>query len=78
MKQDFERITLKDSYGNVIKNAKVTFKVKSKKYTAKTNAKGVVTVKVKITKKGSYKVAVSFSGANKYLSSSKSTTLKIK
>ena len=70
--------TLKDSYGNVIKNAKVTFKVKSKKYTAKTNAKGVVTVKVKITKKGSYKVAVNFSGDNKYLSSSKSTTLKIK
>ena len=70
--------TLKDASGKVIKNAKVIFKVKSKKYTAKTNSKGLATVKVKITKKGNYKVNVSFKGDSIYLSTSKSTTLKIK
>ena len=70
--------TLKDGYGKAIKNAKITFKVKSKKYTAKTNAKGVATINVKITKKGSYSVKVSFSANNKYLSCSKSAKLKIK
>ena len=70
--------TLKDNYGRAIKNAKVIFKIKSKKYVAKTNAKGKVTVKVKLSKKGSYKVKVSFAGNSIYYSSSKSMTLKVK
>ena len=72
------KATLKDASGKAIKNAKLVFKVKSKKYTAKTNSKGEATVKVKLTKKGSYKVSVSFSGNSKYFSVSKSAKLKIK
>ena len=70
--------TLKDALGNAIKNAKVVFKIKNKKYSAKTKANGVVTIKAKISKKGSYKVKVSYAGDNRYLSSSKTITLKIK
>ncbi|MDO5815963.1 MAG: hypothetical protein Q4Q18_10010, partial [Methanobrevibacter sp.] len=51
-------ITLKDVYGKAIKKAKVTIKIKKKTYKATTNAKGKATFKVKLTKKGNYKVTV--------------------
>ncbi len=39
---------LVNSKGKVLKGKKITFKIKGKKYTAKTNSKGVATVKIKI------------------------------
>ena len=39
--------TLKTSKGKAIKGKKITFKIKGKKYTAKTNKKGVATIKIK-------------------------------
>ena len=70
--------TLKDQTGKVIKSKKVSFKVNGKTYTAQTNAKGVVTVKVKLSKKKTYKFTVKFAGDSKYYAVTKTGTVKIK
>ena len=68
--------TLKDNKGKVLKNTKVTLKVKGKTYTAKTNKKGKATFKVtKLNKKGTFKGKVKFAG-NKYFKAV-SKTVKI-
>ena len=38
--------TLKTTAGKAIKNKKIIFKIKGKSYTAKTNKKGVATIKI--------------------------------
>ena len=49
-----------------MKNIKLTLKVNNKKYTARTNRKGVATFKItKLTKKKKHIAKVSFAG-NKY------------
>ena len=50
--------------GKVLKNKKVTFKVASKKYTAKTNNKGVATVAIKNLKIGKYSIISSYGGCS--------------
>lgn len=70
--------TFKSAKGKAIKNKKITFKVAGKTYTAKTNAKGVATVKVKITKKGKYTFTAKFAGDNTYKALSKKGKLTIK
>lgn len=60
------KATFKTAKGKAVKGKKITFKVKSKTYTAKTNAKGVATVKVKLTKKGTYTFTAKFAGDNTY------------
>lgn len=59
-------IVLKTNKNKALAKVKVTLKIKGKKYTAKTNAKGKATFKIKkLTKKGKYKATVTFAG-NKY------------
>ena len=70
--------TLKDQFGKVIKSKKVTFTVNGKKYTAKTNKKGVATVKVKLSKKKTYKVTVKFAGDKTYYAVKKTGKVVIK
>ena len=70
--------TLKDQTGKVIKSKKVTFTVNGKKYTAKTNKKGVATVKVKLSKKKTYKVTVKFAGDKTYYAVKKTGKVIIK
>ena len=70
--------TLKDQTGKVIKSKKVTFTVNGKKYTAKTNKKGVATVKVKLSKKKTYKVTVKFAGDKTYYAVKKTGKVVIK
>ena len=70
--------TFKSAKGKAIKNKKITFKVKGKTYTAKTNGKGVATVKVKLTKKGTYKVTAKFAGDDTYKAVSKTGKLILK
>jgi len=70
--------TLKDAKGNAIKGKKITFKVNKKTYTAKTNAKGIATVKVKLTKKGKYTVVAKFAGDSTYKAISKKAKITVK
>ena len=69
--------TLKNSKGKAIAGKKITFVVNGKKYTAKTNKKGVATVKVKVTKRKTYKVKVQFAGDKTYAKKTISRKLKI-
>ncbi|PWB85516.1 Ig-like domain-containing protein [Methanobrevibacter thaueri] len=72
-------VTLKNTKGKAIKKAKVTLKVKGKKYKAKTNSKGKATFKVKkLTKKGKYKATIKFSGNKYYKKASKKVKITVK
>lgn len=71
-------IALKNSKGKAVKKLKVTLKVKGKTYTAKTNAKGKATFKIKkLTKKGKYTATIKFKGNAYYLKSSKKVKITI-
>ena len=71
------KITLK-SEGKALSNKKVTVKANGKIFSAKTNSKGVATVKVKISKKGTVKYTASFAGDDMYDKVSKKSTFKVK
>ena len=70
--------TLKDASGKAIKGKKITVKVGKKTYTAKTNAKGVATVKVKLTKKGKYAATAKFAGDSTYKAVTKKAKITLK
>ena len=64
--------TLKTTAGKAIKNKKITFKVKGKTYTAKTNKKGVASIKItNLNKVGKFTVKI------KYLKTSIKKTVTI-
>ena len=72
-------VTLKTNKGKVMKNTKVTLKVKGKTYTTKTNSKGKATFKItKLTKKGTYKAVVKYSGNKYYKTLSKTVKIVVK
>ena len=71
-------ITLKNNLGKVMKKVKVTIKVKGKTYTAKTNSKGIATFKLKLTKKGTFKAAVTYKGSKYYNKVSKKVKITVK
>lgn len=71
------KITLK-SGNKVISGKKVTLKVNGKTFSAKTNSKGVTSIKVKVTKKGTFKYTVKFAGDNVYNSASKTGKIIVK
>ena len=58
--------TLKIYKGKPISGKKLIFKINGKKYSVKTNKKGVVLLKVKFSKKKTYKFSVSFKGDSTY------------
>ncbi|WP_297980394.1 Ig-like domain repeat protein [uncultured Methanobrevibacter sp.] len=70
--------TVLSKYGTPIKGKVVSFIVNGKYYSAKTNAKGVATVKVSLTKKGTYSCVVKFEGDDGYAATSKKVKLTIK
>ena len=61
-----------------IKGKKIVFIINKKKYTAKTNKKGVATVKIKLSKKKTYKLTVKFAGDKYYKASKKTSKVVIK
>jgi predicted outer membrane repeat protein len=72
-------IVLKDNLAKAIKKAKVTIKVGKKTYTAKTNAKGKATFKIKkLTKKGTYKATITYKGNAYYNKVTKKVKIKLK
>lgn len=71
-------ITLKNSKGKAIAKKKLTLTVNKKKYTAKTNAKGKATFKIKnLNKKGTKKYIVKFAGDSQYNSCKKPVKSKL-
>ena len=72
-------VTLKTNKNKVMKNIKLTLKVKGKTYTAKTNSKGKAIFKIKnLKKKGTYKATVTFKGDKNYNKVSKTVKIKVK
>ncbi len=72
------KFTLKDSKGKAIKGKKITIKVNGKTFSAKTNAKGVATIKVKVAKKGKFTAVAKFAGDNTYKAISKKAVFTVK
>lgn len=71
------KITLK-SAGKALAGKKVTINVNGKSFSAKTNKKGVATIKVKLTKKGTYSYVASFAGDKAYNSGLKAGKIVVK
>ena len=71
-------ITFKSKFGNVVSGRTIKVTVNGKTYTAKTNSKGVATVKVSISKKGTYTYTASFAGDNIFKATSAKAKLVIK
>ena len=57
------QVTLK-SGKTVLKSKKLTIKVNGKTYSGKTNTKGIATITIKLTKKGTYTYTANFAGDN--------------
>ena len=72
------KFTLKDSKGKAIKGKKITIKVNGKTFSAKTNSKGVATIKVKVAKKGKFTAVAKFAGDNTYKAISKKAVFTVK
>ncbi|WP_297982580.1 right-handed parallel beta-helix repeat-containing protein [uncultured Methanobrevibacter sp.] len=70
--------TFKDDKGNLVANKKVTFTVNGKTYTAKTNAKGVASVKVTLTTKKTYSYTVKYAGDNIFNAITKTGKITVK
>ena len=71
-------ITLKNQ-NKVIKNKKVTLKVKGKTYTGKTNSKGQATFKIRnLNKKGTYNAVITVTGNHYYNQVSKKVKINVK
>lgn len=71
------KITLKSGKKAIAKK-KVTINVNGKSFSAKTNSKGVATIKVKLTKKGTYSYVASFAGDKTYNSGLKAGKIVVK
>ena len=76
-KTNYLKIKLTDSRGNPLKSKKVILTLKGKKYTKKTNSKGVVSLKIKL-KVGKYKIKASFSKTKVYNKASKTFKIKVR
>ena len=70
--------TLKTSRGKILNGKSIVFTIKGKKYTAKTNSKGVATVKVILTKRGTYSCSIKYAGDATYSSIVKKISVLIK
>lgn len=72
-------VVIKNSKNKPVKKIKVTLKVKGKKYVAKTNSKGKAIFKItKLTKRGTFKSVIKFSGNKYYNTVSKKVKIRVK
>ena len=69
--------TFKSASGNALKDKKITFTVNGKTYTATTDSKGIASVNVSLSKKGTYSINVKYAGDNTYAQISKTAKLTI-
>lgn len=75
-KSQYLSISLKDVNNKILKSKYIKVTFKGKTYTVKTNSKGIAKLKVKLTSKKTYKVAVNFKGDSIYLASKITTKIK--
>ncbi|WP_407423505.1 peptidoglycan-binding protein [Methanobrevibacter sp.] len=72
-------IVLKNNVNKAINKATVYLKVSGKTYKATTNSKGKATFKItKLSKKGTYKAAITYKGNTYYNKATKKVTIKVK
>lgn len=72
-------VTLKTNKNVVMKNTKITIKVKGKTYSAKTNSKGIATFKfTKLTKKGTFNAVITYAGDKIYNKLTKTVKITVK
>ena len=71
------KVTLK-SGKTLLKYKKITLRVNGKTYSAKTNYKGVATITIKLTKRGTFTYTAKFAGDNTYKATSKSNKVVIR
>ncbi len=62
----------------LLKKQKVTIKINKNTFKGTTNNKGKATIKIKLTKKGTFKGTLKFAGTSKYAASTGKVTIKIK
>ena len=77
-KKKYLYATLKSTNKKALKGKKIVFIINKKKYTAKTNKKGIAKVKVKLSKKKTYKFTVKFLGDNTFKKITKKGKVAIK
>ena len=78
-KQKVKKLTATLKVGRkVIKGRRIVFTVNRKRYVAKTNIKGVATVKINLSKRKTYRVIVRFAGDRYYKASQRTSTVVIK
>ena len=77
-KNKYLTATLKNSKGKRIRNKKIIFTINGKKYTAKTNSKGIAKVNVSLSKRKTYKFTVRFAGDKSYKAITKTAKAVIK
>ena len=70
--------TLKDNKGNLIKSKQISFTVNGKTYSAKTDSKGVATVKVSLSTKKTYSFTAKFAGDKSFGAVTKTGKVTIK
>ena len=56
----------------------MVLKIKGKTFRATTNAKGVGTFKIKLSKKGTFKAKITFAGNKYYLKASKTVKIRFR
>ncbi|SFL32037.1 Right handed beta helix region [Methanobrevibacter olleyae] len=71
-------IILKDKNGKVLAGKEVIIALNGKVYKRTTNAKGIASLKIRIAKKGTYGIVVSFLGDDKYNASFIISKVKVK
>lgn len=71
-------ITLKSKTNKLVKGKKIKLTVNKKSFYGTTNSKGKATIKIKLTKKGTFKYTAKFAGDKYYKSKTAKGTIKIK
>ncbi|WP_458405551.1 hypothetical protein, partial [Methanobrevibacter sp.] len=74
--KDTLEISLMNSTGSPLKSKKITAVLNNKKYTLKTNSKGISTLKINLPAK-SYKLKVTFEGDDEFNEITKQFTIKV-
>ena len=77
-KVNYYSVSLKDANNKAIANKNIKFTINKKTYTAKTNSKGIAKVKIKLSAKKTYTIAINSPLTNMYKAATKKNKITIK